>query len=171
MVCAAVVVLGLLASTVAGGTDQPKSKPAPVPVALNVQVNVPPSWQAWLDEDVAEALIDRVRHVFRQRGFEGRIERVDAFDEPAGDVPLLTINLLEWRISHIGNIDCTLTANLQTPRGVRQLGIYTNTSMRWLTGPGRFGLARSFEQAAEGAIRQLADDVAESEMLPGLRSS
>lgn len=137
---------------------------------LQVQVMVPPTWQAWIDDDVAEAFTDRVREVFRHRGFAGKVREITAPDEPSTDAPLLTINLIEWRVSHIGNIECTFTANLQTAKTTHQFGIYTNTEMRWLQGPGRFGLARSFENAAEGAIRQLADDIGKTELLPGLRN-
>lgn len=145
-------------------TDRPD-----VPGTLNVQVNVPPSWNMLLDDRIAEAFVDRVRDVFYRAGFDRPVQEVRFARDPANVPYLLTINLNEWRINRVGNIECTFTADLQTPQGSRHLGLYTNTTMRWLGGPGRFGLSRSFEEAAEGAIRDLCADVAKTEMLPGLR--
>jgi len=153
-------IASLLVALSACGAEPAKSK---APLALQVQVNVPASWRPWLDDEVADSFTDRARDILRQRGVEGRIERLELSDSPVAEVPLLTINLVDWRVNHVGNIDCTFTASLQTPRGVRQFGLYTNTTMRWLTGPGRFGLSRSFEEAAEGAIRDLCNDIAKTE--------
>jgi hypothetical protein len=143
-------------------------EPTETPGTLRVQVNVPPSWNLLLDDRITEAFVDRIRDVFHRNGFEKPVEEVRYVEDPAKLPFLLTVNLTEWRINRIGDIECTFTANLQTPRGTRQLGIYTNTTMRWLTGPGRFGLAQAFEDAAEGAINDLCRDVAKTEMLPGL---
>lgn len=140
-----------------------------VPGTLHVQVNVPPTWNPWLDDRISGAFTDRVRDVFHRAGFDRPVEEARLADDPEAKANLLTIQLLEWRINRIGNIDCTFAAELKTPRGTRNLGIYTQTEMRWLTGRGRFGLAQSFEDAAEGAIRGLCDDVAKTEWLPGLR--
>lgn len=140
-----------------------------VPGALKVQVNVPPSWNLLLDDRISDAFVDRVRESFQRSGFSRPVEEVRYVEDPAKVPYLLTINLTDWRITRIGNVDCTFTANLKTPEGTRQLGIYTNTTMRWLTGPGRFGLSRSFDEAAEGAIRNLCQDIAATELLPDLR--
>lgn len=37
-----------------------------------------------------------------------------------------------------------------------------------MSGPGRFGLADAFSDAAEDAIRQLYDSLARTELVPGL---
>lgn len=140
-----------------------------IPGTLKVQVNVPPSWSVLVDDRVSEAFVDRVREVFVRSGFDRPVEEV-RYVEDASKLPyLLTINLTDWRINRVGAIDCTFSASLQTPRGTRQLGFYSNTTMRWFGGPGRFGLSRSFEEAAEGAVHQLCDDVLKSELLPGFR--
>jgi hypothetical protein len=136
---------------------------------LKVTVNIPPSWNMLLDDRISEAFVDRVREVFYRAGFDRPVEEVRSVEEPEKQPYLLTINLTDWRINRIGNIECTFTADLRTPQGSKNLGVYTNTTMRWLSGPGRWGLARSFEDAAEGAIRDLCTAVAKSELLPGLR--
>lgn len=140
-----------------------------VPGTLKVQVDVPLAWNSLIDDRISEAFASRVREVFHRSGFEYPIDDV-RYVEDASKLPyLLTVHLMDWRITRLGNIDCTFTASLQTPRGTRKLGVYTNTTMVWLGGSGRFGLARSFEEAAEGAIRELANDIAKTELLPGLR--
>jgi len=140
---------------------------------LKVQVNVPPTWNLLIDDQVSEALVDQMRDVFYRAGFARRIDEVRSFEIPSKVPYLLTINLTEWRINRLGNIDCTFTANLKTPRGTRELGVYTNTTMEWLYGRSRFGLGRGFVEAAEGALRDLYTDLAKTELLPapGKRSN
>lgn len=146
-----------------------KSKQTSGPV-LQVQLNMPPSWQPIFEDEVADAFISHVRDVFQRRGYEGTIKEVDALDEPDPGCCLLTINLLDWRMGHTGSIECTFTGTLQTEHGTRSLGIYTNSAFRWMNGPGRFGLADTFDDAARGAIRDLYHDVAKTELVPGLRA-
>src|SRR5690606_19853852 len=107
--------------------------------------------------------------VFRRQGYDGDITEVRRFEEPSPGCCLLTIHLVEWRMNHMGNIDCTFTANLQTDETTRSLGVFTGMAFRWMSGPGRFGLADSFEDAAADAIRQLYDSLARTELVPGLR--
>jgi hypothetical protein len=146
----------------AGCATQPTPE---IPGTLKVAVNVPPSWSLLLDSRISEAFTDRVREVFHQQGFDRPVEEVTSVEDCSKMPYLLTINLTEWRINHIGNIDCTFSASLRTPQGTRHLGLYTNTTMRWLNGLGRFGLADSFDQAAEGAIQDLWRDVEKSDLL------
>jgi len=142
-----------------------------VPGTLKVQVNVPPSWNLLLDDRVSEVFVEQVRDTFRQAGFEHPVEEVRYVEDPAKAPYLLMVNLTEWRINHVGNVDCTFSASLQTPRGTRQLGLYTSTIPRWFGGPGQFGLSQAFVEAADGAIRNLCDAVAKSELLPDFRKA
>jgi hypothetical protein len=142
---------------------------APVPGTLKVQVIVPPTWNTLVDDHISAGLVDRVRDVFYRAGFDRPIEEVRYVEDPAKDEYLLTINLVDWRMNRIGNVDCTFSASLRTPRGTRDLGLYNNTSMLWFRGLGRFGLSQSFDEAAEGAIRDLCIAVQKSELLPDFR--
>lgn len=139
------------------------------PGTLQVQVNVPPSWQPMFEDRVAEAFADYIIDGFKRQGFKGRVVQVTSFDEPSPGCCLLLINLTEWRMNQIGNIACSFTANLQTDRAVRTLGVFSGMSFRWMSGPGRFGLADAFGDAAQDAIRQLYDTLAKTELVPGLR--
>jgi hypothetical protein len=140
-----------------------------VPGTLHVLVNVPPQWNMFWNDRVTMAFVDVARDVFHQQGFDRPVEEVSYFEDIEHAPYLLTVNLHEWRIDHLGNVECTFTADLRTPAGTRNLGVYTQTEMWGFRGPGRFGLVRSFEEAAENALRELGEDVARSEMLPGFR--
>jgi hypothetical protein len=148
-----------------GGEPTPPSKPG----TLQVQINIPPSWRPLLEDRVSEAFASYVIDVFRRQGYQGDITEVRWYEEPSPGCCLLTINLTEWRMNHIGNIDCTFTANLQTEQANRHLGIFSGMSFRWMSGPGRFGLSDAFGEAAEDGIRQLYDSLARTELVPGLR--
>jgi hypothetical protein len=141
-----------------------------VPGTLAVHVNVPPHWNIFLEDRIAEAFTDQVREVFHKAGFDKPVNEIRYFEDVDRAPYLLTINLNEWRINRVGMIECTFSADLKTPQATKHLGIYTHTTMRWIGGPGRFGLARSFEEAADGAIRDLCNDVAKTELLPGLHT-
>lgn len=136
---------------------------------LKVLVNVPPTWDLFLDDRIGDAFTEQVRAILEDEGFRGPIEGLRFVEEPARVPYLLTVNLHDWRISRSGQVACTFAATLQTPHGTRDLGLYTHTTMRCLHGPGRWGLSASFEEAAVGAIRNLCDTLTRSELVPGLR--
>lgn len=140
------------------------------PGTLAVHVNVPPHWDVFLEDRITEAFTDQVRAVIHREGFDKPVKEVRYFEDAERAPYLLTINLNEWRINRAGMIACTFTAELKTPAATKHLGVYSYTTMRWFGGPGRFGLARSFEEAADGAIRDLCKDVAKTELLPGFRT-
>lgn len=160
----AVAALTAAAAPTAGAGAPDTANPS---ATLKVQVNVPPSWDPLLDDDIAAAFTDQVREIFQRAGHRHPVEELRSVEDPAKAPYLLTVNLTEWRINRAGNIACTFGATLRTPQGERDLGLYTNTTMRWIGGLGRWGLARSFEEAAVGAIRNLCDTIARSELLPG----
>ena len=149
----------------AGNQPSPPSKPG----TLQVQINIPPTWRPLMEDRITEAFASYIFDVFRREGYKGDITEVRWFEEPSPGCCLLTINLVEWRMNHVGNIDCTFTASLQTEETTRSLGVFSGMAFRWMSGPGRFGLADSFEDAAEDAVRQLYDSLARTELVPGLR--
>jgi hypothetical protein len=145
-------------------TPQPE-----VPGTLKVQVIVPASWNILMEDRIADNFVDHVRETFYRAGFDRPIEKLSYVEDPAKTPNLLTINLTEWRMNRVGNIDCTFHADLQTPRGTRDFGLFSNMTMRWFSGPGRFGLSQAFTDAADGALRDLCDAVMKSEMLSDFR--
>jgi hypothetical protein len=168
LAAALLIVFGAVAPRAASA--EPAEPAASPPGTLQVQVNIPPSWRPMFEDQITEAFFSYIAHVFRREGYTGEMVEVRRFDEPSPGCCLLTINLVEWRMNHAGNINCTFTANLQTERTTRHLGVFSGLSFRWMSGPGRFGLADAFESAAEDAIRDLHRSLARTELVPGLRA-
>ena len=171
----AVMVLFCAAIFAANATSRAADtkKPAPPP-DLQFYVDVPPTWRPFLDDDIAEAFASRVEYVFKQRGYAGLMAFVQRNDEPKPKLPVLEVRLLEWRISRTGNAECTFSATLKNAAAEKSLGLVANTAIFWPTRGGHWGMGRSFEaanaldSAAERALRELYQRVAETGLIPGL---
>jgi hypothetical protein len=135
---------------------------------LKVNVITPPSWNILIDDRVSEWFVDSLRDIFSRKGFDWPVEEIRLVEDAAKIPYLLTIHVTDWRLDRIGNVECTFTAQLQTPHGQRQLRYYSNRLPRAVDSYGRIALARVFEEAAEGALTTLCEDIAKSELLPGL---
>jgi hypothetical protein len=155
--------LGALLAALAGCAT---TQLPPSPDTVNVLVNLPPSASLIQADRIADVFTDEVRHVFHQAGLKQPVENVRYVDDPDHAAQLLTINLVEWRFDRLGNITCTFTADLKTPRGTRHLGVYSDTSLGISRNPGWWGLADAFDEAAQGAIIDLVRAVVKSELLP-----
>lgn len=165
----AALLLGLAAcSTAPVPTATITNGPVSGPDALQVEVNLPPSWRPMLEDRVTDAFVSELTDQFDQRGFHGRIGQLYPTDQPAAGTPLLTIDLFEWRMDFTGNINCTFGATVQNNGVTRRLGTFSGMSLRWMSGPGRFGLADSYDQAARDALGQLYDAIARSQLVPGI---
>jgi hypothetical protein len=145
------------------------STPPAAAGTLQVQIIIPPNWQPLFEDRATEAFITHLTAIFQRQGYEGKIVGVSALDEPAAGCCLLTINLLEWRMNYVGNIDCSFTASLQTERAVRQLGVFSGMGFRWMNSPGRFGFGDTFGDAADDALRQLYFALQRTGLLAGTR--
>lgn len=164
----------------AGICAAPSAAAAPVESAakvadLQLQVDVPPSWRPFLDDDVADALARVLQTSFRRRGYRGVVDYLEEGRRaPNPDLPLLVVRLHEWRITRSGFADCTLSATLRTGGQKLDLGIVSNQEMTWIRERSRFGLAQvhetadAFEDAASGAMRDLYRRIAETGRVPGL---
>ena len=146
---------------------------APAPSAkegtLQVQVRIPASWQPIFEDRVTEAFVNRLRDVFERQGYHGDITEVSLFDEPSPGCCLLTVDLLDWRMNMVGNVDCSFGASLQRGDKVRSLGLFSGMAFRWMNGPGRFGLADSFGDAADDALRSLYRSVEKTGLVAGTK--
>jgi hypothetical protein len=136
------------------------------PDTVNVLVNLPPNASLIYADRIADAFTDEFRHVFHQAGFDRPIENVRLVDEPRDARHLLTVNLMDWRFDRLGNIECTFTAQLKTPRGARDLGVYSGMSLGLSRSPGWWGLVDAFSEAAQDALVDLVQAVVKSELLP-----
>lgn len=142
--------------------------PVSGPNALQVQVVVPPSWRPMFEDRVSDAFVNEIADEFDRQGFNGRIGQLYPSDQPAPGTPVLTINLVEWRMDVTGNINCTFTASVQDNGMARSLGTFSGMSLRWMSGPGRFGMADSYDKAAQDAIEQLYRSLAQTGMVPAI---
>ncbi len=153
-------------------THAAASKPAK-PADLQVLVNVPPTWRPFLDDDIAEALANRLMDVFRQNGYKGDIAQVTSLDSASKDIPTIEINLTEWRIDRTGNAQCTFSAALKAAAEEKNLGLKTGMAVFWPDGS-RWGLSRridtanALEDAARDALRELYSAVAKTGLVAGL---
>ena len=111
-----ILVLGVSCAALVASAAPDYAK-APRPVRMLVTVSVPPSMNMIRDDDVADAFAYRVAAALHEQGFSGGINYVRAGDETKTDVPALEINLVEWRVDRMGNVDCTFTASLSGPLG------------------------------------------------------
>jgi len=169
---AAVLSLGLFAAASARAAAS-EAKGAKV-ADLQLQINVPPTWRPFLDDDIAQALANILTDTFKRRGYAGVIDYLEAdCRAPNPDLPLLTLNLMQWRIDRVGNAECTLTAELAAPgRPKRDLGIVTQTQITWIQERGRYGfrhfeIADALEDTASEAMRDLFKRVADTGLVRG----
>jgi len=148
---------------------EPASPAAPAgktqPIALQVCVTVPPSMRPWREDDLAEAFADRVATALHDQGFVGRIAYVSSFDQPVADRPLLTVNLIEWRMNHVGMVDCTYSARLSASQGQDDLGIFSGTGLMMFSRRDWFGRADQYEDAARDALNNLYKRIAATQLL------
>jgi hypothetical protein len=159
--------LAILACSCAhmGSNTRPQLPPPIGPV--QVRVDVPPSLQPFQEDDVANVFVALLHEEFQRHGYAGFLRQLRPTESADPEIPLLTLNLLEWRIAHAGTVTCTFSGQLQTPDAQEKLGTFTQTSFRQMNGPGRFGLSESFNNSAEGAIGQLYERIAQTGLLAG----
>lgn len=142
---------------------------APVPGSNNLQVvmTIPPSWHPLLEDRIDDAFVSHIADIFEQEGYRGNVVDVRLPDEPNPAYPLLTINLIDWRMNVTGDVECDFGAAVQTQTATRQLGLFSGLAMRWMELPGRFGLADTYGEAADDALRRLYRSIAQTQLVPG----
>lgn len=138
----------------ANALEKPADK-TPRPIRLQVRVDLPFSMNPIRDDDVAEAFAHRVITALHEQGFRGRIRYVEDGDRLDETAPVLDIRIFEWRVSRLSQTDCVFSAALKSPRGEKNLGMFSGTSiMTWLRRDW-FARADSFDDAARDALDNL----------------
>lgn len=157
----------LAASAANDSNSQPTAATAEKaqPGVMQVTVNVPASMRPWISDDIAAAFAGRVTDFLQQRGYKGQVHYVDSLDKPAADLPLLAINLIEWRTDHVGNVDCTFSAALSTPLGKKDLGLFIGTSMMLFSRHDWMARSDQFDDAACQALHDLYQRITETHLL------
>jgi hypothetical protein len=144
------------------GTSTRQSTMDDRPPRLQVKVNVPPTMSVLRDEEIEEAFAYRVSSMLKEQGIRGRIRYVDEWETPAPNVPVLAIDLMEWRVDRGGLVDCTFTATINTPNGSKRLGVFSGTSIMTWSRRDWFSRSEGFEDAARDAISTLGKRLLES---------
>ncbi len=132
------------------------------PPALQVRVEAPFVFDAIQQDDVADALFFRVRDGLRatHRGLE--VKQVVADKVVAGE-PLLTITLVHWRTTRMGDIECRFTAEYRSADGTRSLGMFEGTTSSIMRS--RAFAGADFERAAEEAGRRLGRELKKQNLI------
>ena len=157
-------IAGAVASLCAAAHAEPQASKSP---PLKVAVNVPLTWEKLVDPKVGSAIAEEVRETMYRRGFDRPVEELRPIEDPAKVANLLTITLTDLRFNRWGDATCTFSAELRTPEGKRDLGLYTNTALRWQDGVTLPTTRVSFADVSYGAIGTLVDSIARAQMLPG----
>ncbi|HVU33071.1 MAG TPA: hypothetical protein VHE61_06530 [Opitutaceae bacterium] len=161
------VFLTALALVVSGCASNPTESPRNgAPVELQVQVQVPANTHPLRSQDIEDAFGDRIATALHEQGFHGRIAVLWDSDTPTAGIPLLAVNLLEWRVDPTGSVDCTFGAQLQTSAGRKSLGLFTGTSLMTWADRDWFLRANDFQDAAGTAMSDLWDRMQRTGLLP-----
>jgi hypothetical protein len=147
----------------------PGADESEVRTVLQIHVTIPPTPSPTAERDVGERFVDALDDTFRQRGFTGKVVRIDDLDKLKEGEPVVRINLVDWSRDHAGNINCRFSAVLETGGTKKELGSFDGMSPGLIAGPGRFGASRAFDDAAQTADRDLFDALAKTELIVGLR--
>lgn len=139
------------------------------PANLQVVVNVPVSMNLLRDDYVEEAFAYRVAAALHEQGFRGSIKYVDFPDDVNPNIPMLDIVLQEWRVDHVGSVDCVFFATLRTPSGTKNLGLFSGTTLMMWSRRDWMARADGFEDAARDALSNLGARITESGLLTDMR--
>jgi hypothetical protein len=116
---------------------------------------MPPVSHPWLEDDLSEAIVNRVRAVFRRQGFEGTVEEIRSGQSVEEGVPLLELRLFDWRTTHTGMVRMTLSAEAIDADGASTaMGVFSSSD--FLQGArSRFELAHAFRSVADDVVKDL----------------
>jgi len=143
----------LLAGSLALPAHMAAADAAPKSV-LQVRVVAPFVFDAIREDDIKDTLFFRVRDALetKHRGLE--VKQVDGGKADA-KAPVLTLSLVNWRVTHMGDIECRFAAEYSSADGKRSLGMFEGTTSSLLRS--RAFIGTDFERAAEEAGRRLGE--------------
>lgn len=158
-----ITVFPLLAGVTAGSTTGAD----PAPPALLLKISVPPMWDSIHEADITNSFHHRIATKLKHAGFVGEIGEWDRLDEPAPAIPVMEVNLLQWRPERTGNIVCVFGVNLITAGKNTNLGLFTGTAPQWMTTASHtWELRRGLDDSASRAIDSLVKKLRTEKFLP-----
>lgn len=116
---------------------------------LQVDIQVPPAWGPWLEDDLAEALYDRIRYIFKREGYSGDLLEIRRLEDPLPDYRTLAVRLFAWEVDRAGYVRCAMRVEYRPLEGEPvDLGNFQATEFTW--GPrDRYLRAQQFVDAAD----------------------
>lgn len=156
---------GLAVAALVPAVFAAKEKKAKDPAEILLRVEVPSLMgDSWREDEVIDIFVSRVYDAFRREGYKGRLDW-ERGAEPKGEQRLIAINLIRWRGSRTGGVECTFTASVER-EGVKSvpLGVFNGLTLRM--GGGALSAAGAYEDSAEDALRDLYRKMAKENLLP-----
>jgi len=122
---------------------------------LQVDIQVPPAWGPWLEDDLAKALYNRIRYIFKREGYPGDMVEIRRMEDPLPDYPTLAVRLFEWEVNRVGYVRCAMRVTYRPLEGEPvDLGNFQATEFTW--GPrDRYLRAQQFLDAADAVALQV----------------
>jgi hypothetical protein len=114
-----------------------------------------------------EALASRFQAEFKRKGFAGNVDFLSAADTPIPTLPLLEINLVDWRAIPGDLPDCEFSATLVTPKGTTWLGDFAGVSKTLFGTPTTKARIDTLRAAATNAIDDVYQDLKARHVLAG----
>lgn len=130
--------------------------------ALQVHIEAPFVFDPFQRDDVVEALAWQIEQALTAQNKAFTVEQVDPGEGDASR-PLLTVTLVHWRTTRLGDVECRFTAEYRTAEGRQSLGVFEGNTSALMRSRGFAG--RDFEKAAEDAGRQLRQTLQERGLL------
>jgi len=136
---------------------------------LQLAVEVPAHWRPFLSDDLAEAFASRLSGVFRRNGYVGRLDFLDR-GNPRPTVPLLTVHLIQWQMTHIDKAECNFAVALRQGNDSHDLGTFGNTRFAPARGISHRNPAETLAEAADHALHGLTMKLTEERLVAGFVS-
>jgi hypothetical protein len=105
------------------------------------------------------SLANRFQTEFKAKGFQGNVDFVSATDTPIPTLPLLKINITDWRAKPGELTECAFSATLITSAGTRWLGNFEGVSETLFGVPTTQARSDALRAAATNAVDQVYQDL------------
>ena len=126
---------------------------------LQVDIEVPPAWGPWLEDDLAEALYFRFRYIFKREGYPGDLLEIRRLEDPLPDYPTLLVRLYAWEIDRAGYVRCTMRVRF-LPVGEDSINLGNFEAREFTWGPrGAYLRAQQFVDAADAVALKVWRDL------------
>jgi hypothetical protein len=106
-----------------------------------------------------ESLANRFQAEFKAEGFKGNVDVLSATDDPIPTLPLLKINITDWRAKPGELTDCEFSATLVTPAGTTWLGNFEGVSETLSGASTAQTRSHALRAAANNAVDQVYQDL------------